>query len=146
MPIFHTFTLSNGMKITKVLEGNNEFIEFIKTLPIATEQIQRTILHIQSLTFNPCEPYYWFFEAMEIATIRFAPDYRNLGNYQFVTGWTGGGAEMCVHLTFEEISKRLRAKHGDGRLVDDGTDLIWMQPIDTGLPKLVDQSLVCSEL
>jgi hypothetical protein len=54
------------------------------------------------------------------------PDYRNNGKFQFVTGYTGGfAAEMCVHLTWEEIEERLKEKHGPGVLTDDGTDLIW---------------------
>lgn len=82
----------------------------------------------------------------EVETIRIQPDYRNLGKYQFVTGYTGGGAEKCVHLTFAEIAARLRERHGDGRLVDDGTDLIWMQPAGIEIPKLADESLTCSSL
>ena len=84
--------------------------------------------------------------ASEVETMRFQPDYRLLGRYQFVTGYTGGGAEMCVHLTFVEIAARLRERHGDGRLVDDGTDLIWLQPADVGIPKLANESLTCSSL
>jgi len=45
------------------------------------------------------------------------PDYRNNGKLQFVTGWTGGGAEMCIHLTFEEYEQDLRNQAGPGRLV-----------------------------
>lgn len=56
------------------------------------------------------------------------PNHRHDGKYQFVKGYTAGGAEMCVHLTTEEISKRLRAKVGPGTLVDDGIDLWWEQP------------------
>lgn len=64
------------------------------------------------------------------------PDGRNNGQYQFVTGYTGGGAEACVHLTAEQIAERCRQRHGlpPGELVDDGTDLWWeetptMKPI-----------------
>lgn len=61
--------------------------------------------------------------------IRITPDYRNdteHGQYQFVTGYTGGfAAPECVHLTFDEIAKRMREQHGDGWLEDDGKDLIW---------------------
>jgi len=47
------------------------------------------------------------------------PDYRNNGQFQFVTGYTGGGgAEMCVHLTCEEYEQRVRAKLGPGTLVE----------------------------
>lgn len=82
----------------------------------------------------------------EIETVRITPDYRNLGKYQFITGYTGGGAEMCIHLIFDEVVTRLRANHGDGRLIDGGTDLIWMQPTEIGIPKLAEESLTCSSL
>lgn len=55
------------------------------------------------------------------------PDHRNNGAYQFVTGWTGGGAEMCVHLTAADIAERVCKKLGFGRLVDDGVHLWWEQ-------------------
>ena len=57
---------------------------------------------------------------------RITPNYRNNGKYQFVTGYTGGfAAEMCIHLTFDEIKERLQEKYGkDTLLVDNGTDLI----------------------
>lgn len=45
------------------------------------------------------------------------PDYRNNGKLQFVTGWTAGGAEMCVHLTLEEYEQDLRNQAGPGKLV-----------------------------
>jgi len=45
------------------------------------------------------------------------PDYRNNGKLQFVTGWTGGGAEMCIHLTFEEYEKDIASQAPPGRLV-----------------------------
>ncbi len=54
------------------------------------------------------------------------PGYRNDGKYQFVVGYTGGFcAEMCVHLSFEEVSKRAEEKIGKGTLIDDGVDLWW---------------------
>ena len=81
-----------------------------------------------------------------LETLRISPDYRNAGKFQFVTGYTGGGAEMCVHLTFEEVAKRLAKKHGDGELVDDGVDLIWMQPDDVATRKRMEDSLACSSL
>lgn len=64
---------------------------------------------------------------------RCTPDGRFNGQYQFVTGYTGGGAEMCAHLAFETIQDRLRKSFGDqnGTLADDGTDLIF-----TGVPML----------
>lgn len=55
------------------------------------------------------------------------PDYRNNGQYQFVTGWTGGGAEECVHLSRGEIATRLTRDHGAGYLEDDSVDLWWCQ-------------------
>lgn len=59
------------------------------------------------------------------------PDHRNItkfGIYQFVVGWTGGGAEMCQHYSKAEIEEGQRSLHGKGVLVDDGVDLWW----DTG--------------
>jgi hypothetical protein len=56
------------------------------------------------------------------------PEYRNNGEYQFVKGYTGGGAEMCVHLNRDQISSRCEQKLGPGTLVDDGVDLWWEQP------------------
>jgi hypothetical protein len=53
------------------------------------------------------------------------PDYRNNGKYQFVMGYTAGGAEECVHLTRDEICGRLTTRAGPGVLVDDGVDLWW---------------------
>lgn len=53
------------------------------------------------------------------------PDYRNDGKYQFVVGYTGGGAEECIHLSKEEIEKRMTKKFGKGILVDDGENLFW---------------------
>lgn len=53
------------------------------------------------------------------------PDYRNNGKYQFVTGYTGGGAEACVHLSAEEIAERMTAQAGSGKLLDDGVNLWW---------------------
>ena len=53
------------------------------------------------------------------------PDYRLNGKYQFIKGWTGGGAAMCLHLTKEEIIERLTTILGPGELVDDGEDLWW---------------------
>lgn len=64
------------------------------------------------------------------------PDYRNNGKYQFVVGYTGGGAEECVHLDRDEIARRLGERHGPGTLVDDGVDLWWEQP-SLPLPALV---------
>jgi len=58
------------------------------------------------------------------------PDYRNHGQYQFVTWYTGGGAEACVHLTREQISDRLRDQKGPGILVDDGENLWWEQGVE----------------
>jgi hypothetical protein len=55
------------------------------------------------------------------------PDHRNNGKYQFVTGYTGGGAEACVHLSPDEVAARCREQRGPGTLVDDGTDLWWDQ-------------------
>lgn len=55
------------------------------------------------------------------------PDYRNDGKYQFITGYTGGGAEECVHLTKEQISERASSILGDGRLEDDGSNLYWVK-------------------
>ena len=81
-----------------------------------------------------------------LETLRLTPDYRNNGKYQFVTGYTGGGAEMCAHLTFEEVTKQLANKYGDGELVDDGTDLIWMQPDEVATDKRMEDSLACSSL
>lgn len=83
---------------------------------------------------------------MVVETVRITPDYRNLGKYQFVTGWTGGGAEMCTHLTFEQVMQRFKAKHGPGKLEDDGTDLVWLQDEVIGIPKLAGDSLDCSGL
>lgn len=54
------------------------------------------------------------------------PVARNNGKYQFCTGYTGGGAMMCEHLTKEEIEKRLEEQAGPGRLEDDGKDLWWI--------------------
>lgn len=61
---------------------------------------------------------------------RYTPDYRNNGQYQFVTGFSGSGAEMCAHLTLEVIEQRLRERYElpDGVLVDDGKDLIFIRP------------------
>lgn len=50
------------------------------------------------------------------------PDYRNKtehGDYQFVTGCTGGGAEMCVHLTHEAWEKHCASKCGPGKLIEE---------------------------
>ena len=55
------------------------------------------------------------------------PSYRYNRNYQFITGYTGGGAEECVHLSKEEISFRLAKQSGPGELYDDGINLWWMQ-------------------
>lgn len=55
------------------------------------------------------------------------PDYRNNGQYQFVKGYTGGGAQMCAHLTAEVISERCNNLVGPGTLVDDGENLWWEQ-------------------
>lgn len=55
------------------------------------------------------------------------PDYRNDGKYQYVRGWTGGGAEVCDHLSAEDIGKQMEAKLGPGKFVDDGDDLWWDQ-------------------
>ena len=81
-----------------------------------------------------------------VETVRITPDYRNLCKFQFVTGWTGGGAEMCAHLTVSEVIERLEENHGKGELVDDGTDLIWMQHESIGIPKLQAESLMSSSL
>lgn len=53
------------------------------------------------------------------------PSGRNLGKYQFITGYTGGGAEMCAHLSADEVCARLVEKLGPGELIDDGIDLWW---------------------
>lgn len=53
------------------------------------------------------------------------PSYRLNGQYQFVVGYTGGGAEECVHLTMQEITERAIAKLGPGSVADDGVDLWW---------------------
>lgn len=53
------------------------------------------------------------------------PSYRNNGKYQFVKGWTPGGAEMCAHLSFDEIAEQLKAQAGPGKLIDDGENLWW---------------------
>jgi hypothetical protein len=53
------------------------------------------------------------------------PDYRNNGKYQFITGYSGSGATICVHLSAEELSERLAVKHGEGKLIDDGDSLWW---------------------
>jgi hypothetical protein len=67
------------------------------------------------------------------------PDHRNNGKYQFVTGYTGGGAEMCVHLGLEEIAERCRAKLGPGTLIDDGIDLWWDQsPVEPTMDRNPD--------
>lgn len=42
------------------------------------------------------------------------PDYYNDGKLQFVTGYTGGGYPMCVHLTYNEYVKRIAEKVGAG--------------------------------
>ena len=55
------------------------------------------------------------------------PSYRLNGSYQFVKGYTGGGAECCAHLTPDEVAKRCIEKVGEGRLEDDGVDLWWVQ-------------------
>jgi len=81
-----------------------------------------------------------------LETLRITPDYRHAGKFQFVTGYTGGGAEMCKHLTFDEVAERLANKHGDGELVDDGVDLIWMQPDDVATSNRMGDSLACSSL
>lgn len=81
-----------------------------------------------------------------LETLRVTPDYRNNGKYQFATGYTGGGAEMCVHLGFEEVAERLTVRHGPGTLVDDGTDLIWMQPDKIATEKHEADSFNCSSL
>jgi hypothetical protein len=67
------------------------------------------------------------------------PGHRNHGEYQFVKGYTGGGAEECVHLSAEQVAQRCRDKVGAGRLIDDGLDLWWEQsaganpPADSGV-------------
>jgi hypothetical protein len=76
---------------------------------------------------------------MEIETVRLHPEYRNDGKYQFLVGWTAGGAEMYRHLTLEQLTTQLTAELGSGRLVDDGTYLIWMQPEETALPILAEK-------
>ena len=82
----------------------------------------------------------------KIERTRFRPDYRNNGMFQFITGYTGGGAVACAHLTRAEIVERLWEKHGPGELVDDGTDLIWMQAGEIATPALAAESLECSAL
>lgn len=56
------------------------------------------------------------------------PDYRNNGKLQFVTGYTGGGASMCVHMTREEYETRLAAKLGKGKLVEVADEFFWELP------------------
>ncbi len=82
----------------------------------------------------------------KIERLRFKPDHRNNGAFQFVTGYTGGGAEMCVHLRQDEVAERLAKKHGPGELVDDGTELIWMQEEEVAVPELAAESMECSSL
>ena len=81
-----------------------------------------------------------------VERVRIRPDYRNNGMFQFVTGYTGGGAVACAHLSRDQIVGRLTIKHGPGELVDDGTDLIWMQAGEIATPALAAESLECSEL
>lgn len=81
-----------------------------------------------------------------VETVKIKPDYRNNGKYQFITGYTGGGNPMCVHLSFEEVAELLQKKHGNGTLIDEGTYLVWEQPAETGLPKLIEDSLMSSSL
>lgn len=66
----------------------------------------------------------------QIEVVRVSPDYRNNGQFQFVTGYTGGfAAPMCVHLSFEEVEERLQRTSGEARsrLIDDGSDLILIR-------------------
>ena len=56
------------------------------------------------------------------------PDYRNNGKLQFVTGYTGSGASMCIHLTREEYEARLAAKLGKGRLIEVSDEFYWELP------------------
>lgn len=63
------------------------------------------------------------------------PDYRNDGRLQFVTGWTGGGAEMCVHLTRKEYADRIEARRGCGTLVEKDGVFYW-QPSEENLRKI----------
>lgn len=62
------------------------------------------------------------------------PDYRNNGMFQFVIGWTGGGAEMCVHLTFEEYEKNIGEKAPPGRLV-------FITKADSAKSELLDDAI-----
>lgn len=55
------------------------------------------------------------------------PDHRLNGKFQFVVGWTGGGAEECKHLTKEQIETFATGAHGPGKLIDDG-ELWWEIP------------------
>ena len=58
---------------------------------------------------------------------RVTPDYRNNGQFQFVTGYTGGfAAPVCVHLSFDEVEQRLQRNHPGkkSRLIDNGSDLV----------------------
>jgi hypothetical protein len=55
------------------------------------------------------------------------PDNRLNGQYQFVKGWTGGGAEMCAHMTPDEYKLRVREKLGDGELVEHEGKFYWHQ-------------------
>lgn len=62
------------------------------------------------------------------AEVKIRPDYRNdteHGQYQFIVGISHFGAPECVHLTFDEIARRLRIQHGPGTLEDDGTWLTF---------------------
>jgi hypothetical protein len=61
------------------------------------------------------------------------PDHRNNGQFQFVTGYTGGfGAEACVHLTLEEYKERIQAKLGPGTLIEEKGIFYWETP---GVPE-----------
>lgn len=56
------------------------------------------------------------------------PDFRNHGRLQFITGYMGGGATSCVHLTREEYAERIRAKIGKGKLVEQEGVFFWELP------------------
>lgn len=43
-PTLHVFTLPDGKKTTSIVMDHDEFVEFIKSLPITPEQVQRVIV------------------------------------------------------------------------------------------------------
>lgn len=53
------------------------------------------------------------------------PDFRHNGKLQFIVGYTGGGANACVHLTRHQYASRLRKKAGNGKLVEIDGKFYW---------------------